>query len=258
MKLKMINAAALILQFDQECSRLYSKLREKYIFTRDNTALVYKYNNGTHIDIKALNENREEVDGDKFICVEEFNIENITVYITYGEENLAMRISVTIDKQDNQYFVDFYDIFNFFQINELRNTSFLDISNEQDIVKIVRRYGEFLHLYLEIIMDLSIDENKLKQFIEFFEQKYKKITFMQAWNTSRGDSHFEKGDYKKAVKTYSKVLPVLSHIQTQKYQQSIKAIGNKDIEIELLKKFELEKDLYYFKKAKIVIINDSR
>lgn len=99
---------------------LYSKLREKYIFTRDNIALVYKSNNGTHIDIKSLNENKEEFDGDKFICVEEFNIDNITVYITYGDENLAMSISVSIDKEDNQYFIDFYDIFNFLQINDWR------------------------------------------------------------------------------------------------------------------------------------------
>lgn len=59
MKLKMINAAELILQFDLECSRLYSRLREKYIITRDNTAIVYMGNTINIIDIESLRLNKE-------------------------------------------------------------------------------------------------------------------------------------------------------------------------------------------------------
>lgn len=213
MKLNNMNAAALINRFEHECRSLYLQLREKHVFTRDYLIVNNIGMTNELIDTAMLKENAASFDGDKFECISEFYIDNLTIHITYGGEYFNINMNLSVDWEDEKYYFTFEDLFNFCAISELRKTDFIYISNEDTIGKIMERYGDFLALYLSLVLDLLYDETRIQAFINYCNNKFKGISIKEIWFISKGDRMFEKGDYTRAIKAYSKVLPLLSFVQ---------------------------------------------
>ena len=254
MKLKKLNAAGLILKFDHECSRLYSILREKYLFIREDDITVTTGKTSIHINTELLRTGAEELDGDSFTFESVFNFENVKIYLFYGGENLELNLLGIIEKEDKVFFTGFEDIFNFYKIDELRKVHFPGIYEDTEIEQVMRRYEDFLTLYLKLIFELEKDEQSLLIYESFLDKP--QIKLLDALKISSANTAFERGDYRKAAEKYGKTAFGLTHIQEVKFRLGKRAAKDKVLRKRLLEEFRLERQLNHINKVKDSVVSD--